>query len=502
MTLTNLGDVISRERDPAKTALFEPGPKTVREYGFGEIDAGARAVARALLSRGMDKGDRVAIVASNSVQYLIAYFGIMRAGLIAVPVNFKLPKTLVDHIVSDSGARMAFADRERAAVLPAGLLTVVLDEDGAGGFNDFLMPGPFDTVVPSPDDIAMFLYTSGSSGRPKGVPLSHAGQLWVVGTRLRAAPDLDRHRLLVAAPLYHMNGLAISTFAMAAHASEVLLPQFRADAYIKAIEHHGCTWLTSVPTMLALVVRETALLEATDLSSVKIVAMGSAPVSDSLMTSLHHRFAGCAFVNGYGTTETGAVSFGAHPHGTPRPPVSLGYPVSDVDVRLVAEDQTDGDQGVLHIRSPALMSGYHNLPEKTAEVMTEDGYYVTGDIMRRDENGFFFFVGRDDDNFVCGGENIVPVAIERMLESHPDIQQACVVPVADDIRGHMPVAFIVRRAGSALEEQAVKEYALANATPQEHPRRVWFLPELPLAGTNKIDRQALSKQAVMELEGR
>ena len=499
MTPTNLGDVIDQGWDPTHTALIEPGASEARHYSYGEIDDGARAVARALLSRGFVRGDRIAVLAANSVRYLIAYFGIMRAGLISVPVNFKLPKSLIDHVLADSGARMVFVDTDRRPLLPQPLPRIILDGEGADGLEAFLDPGPFETAKPSPDDIAMFLYTSGSSGRPKGVPLSHAGQLWVVEARRRAAVAPDRHRLLVAAPLYHMNGLAISTFALAAHASEVLMPHFRADAYIRAIEQFGCTWLTSVPTMLALVAQETAVLESTDLSSVKIVAMGSAPVSDGLMTKLQERFPGRAFVNGYGTTETGAVCFGAHPDGVPRPPVSLGYPLPEIDVRLVVGGRTDVAEGVLHLKSPALMGGYHNLPEKTAEVMTEDGYYVTGDIMRRDEDGFFYFVGRDDDTFVCGGENIVPVAVERMLETHPEIEQACVVPVADEVRGHMPVGFIVRRAGGALDEQSVREYALANATPQEHPRHVWFLPELPLAGTNKIDRQALARRAAKEL---
>lgn len=482
----------------ARIALIEPGPQKAREYSYRDMEEGARAVARALLGRGYTKGDRIAILAANSVQYLMAYFGIMRAGMIAVPVNFKFPKALVDHVLSDSGARFAFADRDRLPLLPTGLPAVFLDGEGSDGFESFLDPGSFETVTPSPDDIAMFLYTSGSSGRPKGVPLSHEGQLWAVQARVNATAEADKHRLLVAAPLYHMNGLAVSTVAMAAHASEVLMSQFQANTYIRAAEQHRCTWITSVPTMLALVAKETTLLAAADLSSVKIVSMGSAPVSAKLMETLQAIFPGRVFVNGYGTTESGAVCFGPHPEGLPRPLLSMGYPLSAIHVRLVADGQQDADEGVLHIKSPALMRGYYNLPEKTAEAITGDGYYVTGDIMRRDENGFFFFIGRDDDTFVCGGENIVPAAVERMLETHPDIEQASVVPVADEIRGHMPVAFVVRREGSTLDEQSVKDYALTHATPQEHPRRVFFVEELPLAGTNKIDRHALEKRAARE----
>jgi acyl-CoA synthetase (AMP-forming)/AMP-acid ligase II len=142
----------------------------------------------------------------------------------------------------------------------------------------------------------------------------------------------------------------------------------------------------------------------------------------------------------------------------------------------------------------ALMTHYHKLPETTAKVMTPDGYYRTSDVFRRDENGFFFFVGRVDDMFVCGGENIYPGEVEKMLERHPDIDQAAVIPVPDELKGYKPIAFVVRAKGAALDEQAVKTYALTNAPAYQHPRRVFFVDEMPLAGTNKIDKRVLAKQ--------
>jgi acyl-CoA synthetase (AMP-forming)/AMP-acid ligase II len=151
--------------------------------------------------------------------------------------------------------------------------------------------------------------------------------------------------------------------------------------------------------------------------------------------------------------------------------------------------------GVLHIKCPALMNGYHKLPEATREVMTPDGYYITGDVFNRDARGFYFFLGRVDDMFVCGGENIYPSEVEKVLERHPAIQQACVVPVADEIKGQKPAAFVVLKLDTAVSEREIKDYALANAPPYQHPRRVWFLKELPLAGTNKIDTKALMKLA-------
>ena len=142
----------------------------------------------------------------------------------------------------------------------------------------------------------------------------------------------------------------------------------------------------------------------------------------------------------------------------------------------------------------ALMTHYHKLPETTAKAMTPDGFYRTSDVFRRDENGFFYFVGRVDDMFVCGGENIYPGEVEKMLERHPGIHQAAVMPVPDELKGHKPIAFVVQAPGAALDEQAVKSYALANAPAYQHPRRVLFVDEMPLAGTNKIDKRVLAKQ--------
>jgi long-chain acyl-CoA synthetase len=150
---------------------------------------------------------------------------------------------------------------------------------------------------------------------------------------------------------------------------------------------------------------------------------------------------------------------------------------------------------VLEMRCPALMTGYHNLPEATANALTQDGSYATGDVFRRDRDGFYYFVGRADDMFVSGGENVYPGEVEKMLERHPDIQQAVVVPIDDELKFKKPVAFAVPRPGAAPDEESVKHFALANAAPYLHPRRVWFLPELPLAGTNKVDRRALVERA-------
>jgi long-chain acyl-CoA synthetase len=222
--------------------------------------------------------------------------------------------------------------------------------------------------------------------------------------------------------------------------------------------------------------------------------MGSAPVSAALMAALREALPRAAVTNAYGTTEAGPVVFGPHPRGLPQPELSVGYPHPKISLRLVDGENRNAEQGVLEMKCPALMLGYHNRPD-VAPPITPDGFYVTGDVFRRDTDGFHYFVGRTDDMFVSGGENIYPADVERMLERHPDIAQAAVVPIDDDIKGQKPVAFVIPKPGHALDDESVKRFALKHAPAYQHPRFVWFVAELPLASTNKLDRAALMRMA-------
>jgi long-chain acyl-CoA synthetase len=485
----NLGDLIPRGRNLSKTAIIDlGGENSPRQFTFAQLDAMANGVARALRKRGLSRGDRVAILSANRAEYVAAYYGIMRAGFVAVPVNFKFPRETIHFIVRDAGAKLALCDAGRAPDCPGDIPHITFGAE----FEAFLDPGPFDAVNPAPNEPAMFLYTSGSTGAPKGVVLSHQSHIWVVQTRLE--PGLDRHIYLIAAPLYHMNALALAKLACAAYATIVLLPQFSARGYIEAIGRYRCTFLTAVPPMIAMMLRERELLARTELSSVAFVRMGSAPVSAALMAALRVALPRASVTNAYGTTEAGPVVFGPHPKGLPQPELSVGYPHPQVSVRLVDGTKRDADQGVLEMKCPAVMLGYHNRPA-TASPITPDGFYITGDVFRRDADGFYYFVGRTDDMFVSGGENIYPADVERMLERHPDVAQAAVVPVDDDIKGQKPVAFVIRKSGRALDADAVKRFALAHAPAYQHPRHVWFVDELPLASTNKLDRAALQRMA-------
>lgn len=494
----NLGDIFDRDGAADKVALIDCRKwRAPREYTRADLEAAIDACARGLLARGFAPGDAIAMLSANRAEFMIAYMGILRAGLVAVPINYKFPADTIAFIFEDAAVRAVICDGARHDALQraGGEIPIInFDDETDSGFGALLDPGPFEAADPGPDGVAMVLYTSGSTGRPKGVPLTHAGHLWAHNARVGRGGPHDHHRILVAAPLYHMNALCVTLFAFGAGATVVLLPEFDAQRYVAAIERFRCTWITSVPTMLAMVFADPALTEAADLSSVSVVRMGSAPVSPKLWARVEQAFPGASIMNGYGTTEAGPVVFGPRPGEAP-PPLSVGWPSPEVDLKLIDADGNEAEQGDLWHRTPALTPGYLNLPEKTAEVITEDGWYKSGDVFRRDEAGAYYFVGRVDDMFNCGGENIYPAEVEAVLVAHPAIEQACVVAVPDEIKGMKPVAFVVATPGVELDEAAVKRFALDNAPAFQHPRMVTFMADLPLAGPGKVDRKSLTASA-------
>ncbi len=479
--MNNLGASLNSTSD--NEALIDLSlPDQPRSFSFVGLQRMANGVASNL---DIQRGARVGILGENSAEFVATFLGIMRAGGVAVPINFKFPEDTINYIVRDASISLLFADQANQSRINEPIEVRPLNSVQADRFP---------IVNPLADEPALVLYTSGSTGQPKGVVLSHNSQMSMVQGM---GPRMKDQCSIVAAPLYHMNAM-LTTFALLlGQGKVVLLPRFRARTYLQALDTYKVNIITGIPTMLAMMLREKDLIQNLDFDSVTAITIGSAPLSETVAKEVKALFPNAGLSNGYGTTEAGAGIFGPHPDRLAVPLVSLGFPQPHVEVRLVGNDPTEG---VLEVKTPAAMNGYLNLPEKTKEKTTGDGWINTGDVMRVDENGFYYFVGRDDDMFNCGGENIYPGQLERLLEKDDRISECSVVALADKVRGQVPVAFVVKAAEHEIEEQTVKDIVLADMPAYMHPRHVVFISEMPIAGTNKIDRKRLEQQAAEQIK--
>lgn len=485
----NLGEIVNRNVPGNRLAYIEAG---LMESGISErrldyqglLDSVAK-LKGVIGEQGLPPGTRIGLMLRNGIHFIRHFLAILQTGLVAVPINYRLGKETIAHIFADAEITIVVVDSERAALAPTGV-TVVNADDGKYSVRANHPP------VRQFKGIAKILYTSGSTGIPKGVPMSHQGQVWAIKHYLNPLEDTVEKRALVVAPTYHKNGLFFSLVALMNGMTIVSMPTFAARDYLLALEKYRCSTLSGVPTMFALLLKERDLLKKLDLGFVETLSLGSAPVTRSLIEDLQSVFPNAVITNNYGTTEVGPCIFGAHPQGIARPIMSVGYPLPDIQWKLI--DGPDANEGILCLKTPALMSGYINRPDATKEKFSQ-GWYITGDVMRRDDNGFFYFVDRHDDMMVCGGENIYPREVEALLEQHPAILQAVVVAATDTIKGQVPVAFIVLLPGVEVAAQAIKDFYLAKGPAYSHPRKVIIKDSLPLAGTNKIDLKALQAEA-------
>jgi len=504
MLAPNLGDIVAETAtlDPGRTALIAGDHRLC----YGELDDRAGRFAGLLREAGITPGETVALALGNDWRFIETLLGTLRAGAVALLLNVKLGADTLAYIVRHSETRFIVADggpgprlttlTEAAPGLRAALVT---EPDAAGGgYEQALAAAARAPSSPvEPDDLGLLMYTSGSTGRPKGCMLSHSNTWWQARSTARTML-LDRaDRGLVMGPLYHANALWGTLLPMLfTGGSVVILRDFERRLVLEAIHEHRATFTSGTPSMYALLLGDPELSRF-DLSSIALLKCGSAPVPEELMTRMKTAFH-CEVVETYGLTEAGANVL------TPRWGVkklgSTGLPVPDVEIRVVALDDptrdcAPGEVGELWSRSPANALGYLKEPELTAQRFTEDGWMRTGDLMRRDDQGYCYFCGRIDDMISVGGENVYPKEVETIILTHPAVANVGVVPVPHAVKGEAPVAFVVLRPGADVTEEALKAHFLARGPAYAHPRRVFFQDQLPMSSTNKLDREALKRRA-------
>ncbi len=505
MLAPNVGDLIAETvaLDPGRVALIAGG----RSVRYGELAERSARVAGLVRGAGIRRGEPVALALGNDWRFVETMLGTLRAGAAALLVNVKLGPDALAYIVRHSEARTLVADGRlgprlaaMSDALPRGSTVLVTDPDAAQDQYErsLAAASPIARAEPvGPDDLALLMYTSGSTGRPKGCMLSHSNTWWQARSTARTML-LDRaDRGLVMGPLYHANALwGILLPMLFTGGSVVVLPDFDPRGALRAIHDHRATFTSGTPSMYALLLGDPEIARF-DLSSIALLECGSAPVPEELMARVKAAFP-CEVVETYGLTEAGANIL------TPRWGVkklgSTGLPVPDVQIRIVslddsARDCAAGEVGELWSRSPANALGYLKDSALTAERFTRDGWMRTGDLMRRDDQGYCYFCGRADDMISVGGENVYPKEVETIVLTHPAVANVGVVPVPHAVKGEAPVAFVVRRPGAEVTEDELKAYFLARGPAYAHPRRIFFVEQLPMSSTNKLDRGALKQRA-------
>jgi acyl-CoA synthetase (AMP-forming)/AMP-acid ligase II len=502
-TLADLIDV-AVACDPERTAVIDRHG----EWSYAVLDRRASQLANGLIAHGVRPGQRVAVLIGNESRFVEALLGTWRAGAVAVLANTRLTPGQVADQVADSQACVVLASAEladaAAAVAARAEGTRIFLGDEYDAWRQ-AQPTARPTVEVTPDEVGMQPYTSGSTGKPKGVLLTHRGQLHnarVVGQVDMIAED---ERALVSAPIFHANAMASAVLPfLLVGGSLVILPRFEVEEVAAAIARHRCTFMTGVPSMYSALLNAGAFSRH-DVSSLRFVACGSAPVTRELLEQLESVVPGVIVMEGYGLTEAGPVVTESPRFGVRRLG-SIGLPLPGVQVRLRrmggervdGEDAYVGEVGEILVRSPGVAIGYHGNPEQFAARVTTDGWLRTGDLAHADADGFLYFHGRMDDMMNVGGENVYPQTVEALIRQYPGVADVAVVPSSHATKGQVPVAFVVAEPAATVDPEQIRQFCLENGPAFAHPRRVVVVDQLPVSAIGKLDRKRLTVMAAAD----
>ena len=477
---------------------------------FGDLDERCNRMANVLVNLGVRPGERVALMFNNDYRFIESLLGAMRMGAVPVPVNIRMGDEAITYVIDDSDAVVLIANSDLAdraqRLVPhtPGVRHFIADREAYGhavNYQQLLQSASplFTRRKTAPDEVCLQPYTSGSTGKPKGVLLTHGGQIWNTDLLCKLEAFDDRERALVAVPLYHKNAMlgAVKPMLLCG-GSLVILPGFDPVQVIRSIARYKVTYMTGVPAMFSMILSHKEELGRNDVKSLRYAVCGSAEVSEELVAGFQEAFPEAIIAESYGLTEGGPDPISNCRYGLIKRG-SCGRQIPGSEVKIVGEDgvtELGANQvGEFITRNPGLAKGYWKLPEVTQKKF-RDGWLYTGDLMRRDEDGFFYFIGRKDDMINVSGENVYPKEIVDILLRHPNVRDAFVVPVSHPVKGAVPVAFIVQSEAGGTSADEVKQFFLKYGAPYAYPRRIYFVDSMPLGGTGKVDRAQLVKLAV------
>jgi long-chain acyl-CoA synthetase len=490
-----------------ESAAADPAAVAVRlgehELTYGDLDDRSARLAAVLRGKGLRAGDRVGVMLPNVLEFPISYYGVLRAGGVVVPMNVLLKRREIAFYLEDSGAKLllawhGFGEEARAGAEDAGAEPIEIEPSS---FAELLGEHEPDTELAETGkgDTAVILYTSGTTGKPKGAELTHFNLHRNARIASETTCEVGRGDIsLGALPLFHSFGQTVSMNAsMRVGATLTLLPKFDPGEALEIMQRDGVTHFYGVPTMYGALLHHPGR-EDFDTSSLRICITGGASMPVEVLRGFEEAFE-CELLEGYGLSETSPVASSNHP-GRPRKPGSIGTPLREVEMKVVDEDDNEvaqGEVGEIVIRGHNVMKGYWQRPEATEEAM-RGGWFHTGDMAKVDEDGYFFIVDRKKDLIIRGGYNVYPREVEEVLYEHPKIREAAVLGVPHDQWGEEIGAAVVLHDGEELSPEEVSEYVKERIAAYKYPRLVWFMDELPKGPTGKILKREIQAPSPAE----
>jgi len=494
--MTNLSSAL--ERAAAEHAHHPAVRMDELVLDYCELREAAGRVTSLLSTFGVVAGDRVGVMLPNVPAFAMAFYGGMGAGAVVVPMNPLLKSREVAFYLRDSGAKVLFAWHSAAqeaakGASATGTRVVSVDEPDMRS----LLASLFALHTPAAradDDDAVILYTSGTTGQPKGAQLTHAGLArnaeLTAATLLNAGPD---DVIMGCLPLFHVFGLTCGlNAAVTSGATLTLLPRFDAGQALGIIERDRVTIFEGVPTMYAAMLHHPASADA-DVSSLRTCMSGGAAMPVEVLHGFEKQF-GCRILEGYGLSETSPVASFNHPDAE-RKPGSIGTPVTGVEMRVVGADGADlgvGEVGEIAIRGHNVMKGYWGKPDATAAAIP-DGWFRTGDLGRMDEDGYFYIVDRKKEMIIRGGYNVYPREVEEVLYEHPAVAEAAVIGIEHDLLGEEVAAAVALKPGAAATPDELRDYVKKRVAAYKYPRYLWLVDGLPKGPTGKILRREVRR---------
>jgi long-chain acyl-CoA synthetase len=491
--MTNLSLFVAEAADMYPDSIALCANDTTATYS--KLNDGLLRLSGYLAEIGIQPGDRVGVMLPNTQAFALAYYGILHAGAIVVPMNPLQSAREVEFFLANTGARVLFAAPRTsapvAAARAAGARCIAINDATAIDLIDRCLPRPH-AVSRSDDDTAVILHTSGTTGAPKGAELTHGNLLRnqaVVASRLLDLEPADV--VMGCVPLFHAFGMTCGLNAtMSSGATLVLLPRFTPGDALKTIAATKVTVFHGVPTMYAGILAAAAdSADEVNTESLRVCTCGGAPLPVDVLHRFESRF-GCIVLEGYGLSETSPVASFNHPH-TARKAGSIGTPIKGVRMRIVDDSgkpAAPDDAGEIQIRGHNVMKGYWELPEATSKAIV-DGWFATGDIGRVDEDGFYYVIDRKNEVIIRGGFNVYPHEVEEVLHQHPAVAAAAVVGLAHDTLGEEVGAAIILQPDEDVTTDAIQAFVKERVAAYKYPRRIWIVDELPVDPTGNVQRR-------------